>query len=124
MTFGMSRDDAGPFGLPYIAQENPKEDPTVSIDTTGVGRLMQVGVEDARKVNPDIKLGICGEQGGDPNSIKFCNTLGLTYVSRRPRRVPVARLAPRKRRCRSKLVWSIRKRRVQLGAPLLFANLI
>ena len=93
MTFGMSRDDAGPFLMPYIAQEIYKEDPTVSIDTTGVGRLMQICVEDARKVNPDIKLGICGEQGGDPDSVKFCNTLGLTYVSCSPKRVPVARLA-------------------------------
>ena len=93
MTFGMSRDDAGPFLMPYIAQEIYKEDPTVSIDTTGVGRLMQICVDDARKVNPNIKLGICGEQGGDPDSVKFCNTLGLTYVSCSPKRVPVARLA-------------------------------
>ncbi len=93
MTYGMSRDDAGPFLMPYIAQEIYKEDPTVSIDTTGVGRLMQICVDDARKVNPSIKLGICGEQGGDPDSVKFCNTLGLTYVSCSPKRVPVARLA-------------------------------
>ncbi len=93
MTYGMSRDDAGPFLMPYIAKEIYKEDPTVSIDQTGVGRLMQICVDDARAVNPGIKLGICGEQGGDPDSVKFCAKLGLTYVSCSPKRVPVARLA-------------------------------
>ncbi len=93
MTYGMSRDDAGPFLMPYIAKEIYKEDPTVSIDVSGVGRLMQICVDDARKVNPGIKLGICGEQGGDPDSVRFCNKLGLTYVSCSPKRVPVARLA-------------------------------
>ncbi|MDQ3815942.1 MAG: pyruvate, phosphate dikinase, partial [Armatimonadota bacterium] len=71
MTFGMSRDDAGPFLQAYIREEIYKEDPTVSIDQTGVGRLMQICVEDARKSRPDIKLGICGEHGGDPDSVKF-----------------------------------------------------
>ncbi len=93
MTYGMSRDDAGPFLMPYIAKEIYKEDPTVSIDITGVGRLMQICVDDARSVNPKIKLGICGEHGGDPDSVKFCNKLGLNYVSCSPKRVPVARLA-------------------------------
>jgi pyruvate,orthophosphate dikinase len=93
MTYGMSRDDAGPFLMPYIAKEIYKEDPTVSIDVTGVGRLMQICVDDAKVVNPNIKLGICGEQGGDPDSVKFCHKLGLTYVSCSPKRVPVARLA-------------------------------
>ena len=93
MTYGMSRDDAGPFLMPYIAKEIYKEDPTVSIDVSGVGRLMDICVTDAKKVNPGIKLGICGEQGGDPDSVKFCNKLGLTYVSCSPKRVPVARLA-------------------------------
>lgn len=93
MTYGMSRDDAGPFLMPYIAKEIYKEDPTVSIDVSGVGRLMQICVDDARAVNPSIKLGICGEQGGDPDSVKFCAKLGLTYVSCSPKRVPVARLA-------------------------------
>ncbi len=93
MTYGMSRDDAGPFLMPYIAKEIYKEDPTVSIDVSGVGRLMQICVDDARQVNPGIKLGICGEQGGDPDSVKFCAKLGLTYVSCSPKRVPVARLA-------------------------------
>jgi pyruvate,orthophosphate dikinase len=93
MGYGMSRDDAGPFLMPYIAKEIYKEDPTVSIDVKGVGRLMQICVDDARVVNPKIKLGICGEQGGDPDSVKFCHKLGLTYVSCSPKRVPVARLA-------------------------------
>jgi pyruvate,orthophosphate dikinase len=93
MTYGMSRDDAGPFLMPYIAKEIYKEDPTVSIDQTGVGRLMKISVDDARSVNPKIKLGICGEHGGDPDSVKFCNKLGLNYVSCSPKRVPVARLA-------------------------------
>ncbi|RYX82256.1 pyruvate, phosphate dikinase [bacterium] len=93
MTYGMSRDDAGPFLMPYIAKEIYKEDPTVSIDVSGVGRLMQICVDDAKQVNPKIKLGICGEQGGDPDSVKFCNKLGLTYVSCSPKRVPVARLS-------------------------------
>ncbi|MDQ3815067.1 MAG: hypothetical protein M3347_14135, partial [Armatimonadota bacterium] len=64
-----------------------------SIDQTGVGRLMQICVEDARKSRPDIKLGICGEHGGDPDSVKFCHQIGLNYVSCSPKRVPVARLA-------------------------------
>ena len=68
MTFGMSRDDAGPFGLPTITQENPKEDPTVSIDTTGVGRLMQMCCDDARKVNPNIKLGIPANRAAIPTA--------------------------------------------------------
>jgi pyruvate,orthophosphate dikinase len=93
MTYGMSRDDAGPFLMPYIAKEIYKEDPTVSIDQTGVGRLMQISVDDARSVNPGIKLGICGEHGGEPDSVKFCAKLGLNYVSCSPKRVPVARLA-------------------------------
>jgi pyruvate,orthophosphate dikinase len=93
MTYGMSRDDAGPFLMPYIQKEIYKEDPTVSIDQIGVGRLMKISVEDARSVNPKIKLGICGEHGGDPDSVKFCNKLGLNYVSCSPKRVPVARLA-------------------------------
>ncbi len=93
MTFGMSRDDAGSFLPTYIKEEIYKEDPTVSIDQTGVGRLMEICVADAKKVNPTIKLGICGEHGGDPDSVKFCHKLGLNYVSCSPKRVPVARLA-------------------------------
>ena len=93
MTWGISRDDAGRFLPIYIEKKIIAEDPTESIDRTGVGRLMKICVEDAKAVNPDIKLGICGEHGGDPSSVKFCHEIGLTYVSCSPRRIPVARLA-------------------------------
>ena len=90
---GMSRDDSGSF-LPHYAElEIVKKNPFASIDQTGVGQLMQIAVEKGRKTRPDIKLGICGEHGGDPDSVKFCHRLGLTYVSCSPFRVPVARLA-------------------------------
>jgi pyruvate,orthophosphate dikinase len=90
---GMSRDDSGSF-LPHYAElEIVKKNPFASIDQTGVGQLMQIAVERGRKTRPDIKLGICGEHGGDPDSVKFCHRLGLTYVSCSPFRVPVARLA-------------------------------
>ncbi len=93
MTYGISRDDAGGFLPDYINKGILKQDPTESIDRDGVGRLMSICVEDAKKVNPNIKLGICGEHGGDPSSIEFCHEIGLTYVSCSPKRVPVARLA-------------------------------
>jgi len=93
MAYGLSRDDAGKFLPLYIEKRIIPVDPTESIDVKGVGRLMEMCVEDARKVNPDIKLGICGEHGGDPDSVKFCYKLGLTYVSCSPKRIPVARLA-------------------------------
>jgi pyruvate,orthophosphate dikinase len=90
---GMSRDDSGSF-LPHYAElEIVKKNPFASIDQTGVGQLMQIAVEKGRATRPDIKLGICGEHGGDPDSVKFCHRLGLTYVSCSPFRVPVARLA-------------------------------
>jgi pyruvate,orthophosphate dikinase len=90
---GMSRDDSGSF-LPHYAElEIVKKNPFASIDQTGVGQLMRIAVEKGRKTRPDIKLGICGEHGGDPDSVKFCHRLGLTYVSCSPFRVPVARLA-------------------------------
>ena len=90
---GMSRDDSGSF-LPHYAElEIVKKNPFATIDTTGVGQLMEIAVEKGRKTRPDIKLGICGEHGGDPDSVKFCHKIGLTYVSCSPFRVPVARLA-------------------------------
>ncbi|MBI3878173.1 MAG: pyruvate, phosphate dikinase, partial [Verrucomicrobia bacterium] len=92
-TLGMSRDDSGSF-LPHYAElEIVKKNPFATIDQTGVGQLMQIAIEKGRKTRPDIKLGICGEHGGDPDSVKFCHKLGLTYVSCSPFRVPVARLA-------------------------------
>jgi pyruvate,orthophosphate dikinase len=92
-TLGMSRDDSGSFLPTYQEQEIVKKNPFASIDQTGVGKFMQTAVELGRKTRRDIKLGICGEHGGDPDSVKFCHTLGLTYVSCSPFRVPVARLA-------------------------------
>jgi pyruvate,orthophosphate dikinase len=90
---GMSRDDSGSFIPPYTEAEIIKKNPFASIDQTGVGQLMKIAVEKGRTTRPDIKLGICGEHGGDPDSVKFCDRLGLTYVSCSPFRVPVARLA-------------------------------
>ncbi len=90
---GMSRDDSGSFLGPYAELEIIKKNPFASVDQTGVGQLMQIAVEKGRSTRPDIKLGICGEHGGDPDSVKFCHRIGLTYVSCSPFRVPVARLA-------------------------------
>src|SRR5512136_526559 len=90
---GMSRDDSGSFLPPYAELEICKTNPFASIDQAGVGQLMQIAVEKGNKSRPGIKLGICGEHGGDPNSVKFCHKIGLTYVSCSPFRVPVARLA-------------------------------
>jgi pyruvate,orthophosphate dikinase len=92
-TLGMSRDDSGSFLPKYQELEIVKKNPFASIDQTGVGRLMQIAVDGGRQTRPDIKLGICGEHGGDPDSVKFCHKLGLTYVSCSPFRVPTARLA-------------------------------
>ena len=90
---GMSRDDSGSFLPPYQELEILKKNPFATIDQTGVGQLMKIAVEKGRVTRPDIKLGICGEHGGDPDSVKFCHRIGLTYVSCSPYRVPVARLA-------------------------------
>ncbi len=90
---GMSRDDSGSFLPPYTELEIVKKNPFATIDQTGVGQLMQIAVEKGRSTRPNIKLGICGEHGGDPESVKFCHRLGLNYVSCSPYRVPVARLA-------------------------------
>jgi pyruvate,orthophosphate dikinase len=90
---GMSRDDSGSFLPPYAELEIVKTNPFASIDQAGVGQLMKIACEKGNKTRPGIKLGICGEHGGDPSSVKFCHKLGLTYVSCSPFRVPVARLA-------------------------------
>ena len=92
-TLGMSRDDSGSFLAPYQESEIVKKNPFASIDQTGVGSLMEIAIAKGRSTRPDIKLGICGEHGGDPDSVKFCHRLGLSYVSCSPYRVPVARLA-------------------------------
>jgi pyruvate,orthophosphate dikinase len=92
-TLGLSRDDAGRFLPSYIDRGILADDPFQILDTEGVGRLVRIAVEDGRQVRPDIKLGICGEHGGEPRSIAFCHSLGLDYVSCSPFRVPIARLA-------------------------------
>ena len=93
MTFGLSRDDAGKFLDDYYKKRIYEFDPFSRVDQEGVGRLMQMAVEYGRKTRPNIKLGICGEHGGDPSSIEFCHKIGLSYVSCSPFRVPIARLA-------------------------------
>jgi pyruvate,orthophosphate dikinase len=92
-TLGLSRDDAGSFLTEYLNKHLITRDPFVSIDPDGVGELVQIAVERGRAARPDLKLGICGEHGGDPDSIRFCHQAGLDYVSCSPFRVPVARLA-------------------------------
>ena len=92
-TLGMSRDDSGSFLPHYAEMEIVKKNPFATIDQSGVGQLMEIAVVKGRATRPDIKLGICGEHGGDPDSVKYCHKLGLTYVSCSPFRVPVARLA-------------------------------
>ena len=99
---GLSRDDAGPILANYEAQKIFEVDPFVSIDQSGVGELVRIGAERGRKVNPELKLGICGEHGGDPASIAFCHDVGLDYVSCSPFRVPVARLAAAQAAIRAK----------------------
>lgn len=93
MTYGFSRDDANKFIKDYINKGVFEQDPFVSIDQEGIGKLMKMAVDLGKKQRPDIKLGICGEHGGEPKSIEFCHKIGLTYVSCSPFRVPIARLA-------------------------------
>jgi pyruvate,orthophosphate dikinase len=93
MGFGLSRDDAGKFLLHYIEHGIVEKDPFVSIDASGVGQLVEIGVTKGRGVKPKLKIGVCGEHGGDPSSIGFFHKVGLDYVSCSPYRVPIARLA-------------------------------
>jgi pyruvate,orthophosphate dikinase len=92
-TLGVSRDDAGSFLPLYVERQILPEDPFVSLDTEGVGELMRIAVEKGRVARADISLGVCGEHGGDPKSIDFCERIGLGYVSCSPFRVPIARVA-------------------------------
>ena len=92
-TYGLSRDDAGNFLAPYQELGVIPNDPFVTLDQEGVGELVRIACERGRKTRPDIKLGICGEHGGDPASVHFCHSIGLNYVSCSPYRVPIARLA-------------------------------
>jgi phosphoenolpyruvate synthase/pyruvate phosphate dikinase len=94
MTYGISRDDAErKFLLSYVEQEILPKNPFQTIDQDGVGRLMKFAVTEGREARPDLEVGICGEHGGEPASIEFCNSINLNYVSCSPFRVPVARLA-------------------------------
>jgi pyruvate,orthophosphate dikinase len=93
MTFGFSRDDIGGFLPAYLDKKILKDDPFQTIDQQGVGELIKIGVERGRKVRPNLEVGICGEHGGDPESVKFCHRIGMDYVSCSPFRVPIARLA-------------------------------
>ena len=93
MTYGFSRDDAAKFLNEYYTKNIFESDPFAHIDENGVGQLMQIAINKAKPVRPDIKLGICGEHGGDPRTVEFCHRIGLTYVSCSPYRVPLARLA-------------------------------
>jgi pyruvate,orthophosphate dikinase len=93
MTYGLSRDDAGRFMSTYVQQGVFSEDPFHVLDVDGVGELLSIGAERARNANPHVTLSICGEHGGNPESIAFCRQAGFDYVSCSPFRVPVARLA-------------------------------
>ena len=103
MTYGFSRDDASKFLNDYYDKKIFLNDPFMRLDTNGVGSLMRIAIEKAKSVNPDIELGICGEHGGDPSSVYFCNELGLDYVSCSPYRVAIARLAAAKSVIRERL---------------------
>jgi pyruvate,orthophosphate dikinase len=93
MTYGFSRDDAGKFIKDYLAKGVFEQDPFQTLDQNGVGKLVKMAAELGKSTRPNIKLGICGEHGGDPASIEFCHNVGLSYVSCSPFRVPIARLA-------------------------------
>jgi pyruvate,orthophosphate dikinase len=93
MTFGFSRDDIGVFLPVYLEKGVLPEDPFQSLDPAGVGRLVELATREGREARADLKVGICGEHGGDPASIRFCHRVGLDYVSCSPFRVPIARLA-------------------------------
>ena len=110
MTMGFSRDDAGKFLSYYVENEILPHDPFISIDQSGVGQLVKIAIEKGREARPDIKIGICGEHGGDPDSITFCHALGLDYVSCSPYRVPIARLAAAHAAIRDKPVKSKKKK--------------
>jgi pyruvate,orthophosphate dikinase len=92
-TLGVSRDDAARFLIPYVEKEIYPKDPFEVLDQVGVGGLMKMAIEKGRSVNPDLKIGICGEHGGEPSSVEFCHRINQNYVSCSPYRVPIARLA-------------------------------
>ena len=92
-TFGLSRDDAGKFLPIYVQEDILPNDPFEALDQSGVGQLVEMGTVKGRSVRKDLKVGICGEHGGEPSSVEFCHRTGLNYVSCSPFRVPIARLA-------------------------------
>jgi len=102
MGFGFSRDDAGKFIGEYLDKEILPKDPFQSIDQKGIGKLVEMGVELGRRTRPDLKIGVCGEHGGDPDSIDFFHRAGLDYVSCSPYRVPIARLSAAQATIRNK----------------------
>ena len=116
MTYGLSRDDAGRFMRDYVNRGVFPEDPFHSLDLEGVGELMLIAAKRGRASNPDLVLGLCGEHGGDPSSVRFCKVAGFDYVSCSPFRVPIARLAaaqaiaPRPRQDRATPPLSNRRR--------------
>ncbi|MEF9932050.1 MAG: putative PEP-binding protein, partial [Bacteroidales bacterium] len=93
MTFGFSRDDIGAFMGDYISKKIITADPFQTLDRESVGKLVEIGIKGGRTTNNKLKIGICGEHGGDPDSVEFCHNLGMNYVSCSPFRVPIARLA-------------------------------
>jgi len=106
LTFGYSRDDAGKFLPEYVSRKILPIDPFVSIDPDGVGELVKMSVERGRRTRKDLKVGICGEHGGDPASVEFCHHANLNYVSCSPFRVPIARLAAAQAVLRGKVAGS------------------
>ena len=93
LTYGFSRDDAGKFLDAYYDAKIFENDPFAKLDQSGVGKLMEMAIKNGKAVRPSLHVGICGEHGGDPTSVEFCNSVGLDYVSCSPFRVPIARLA-------------------------------
>jgi pyruvate,orthophosphate dikinase len=110
MTFGYSRDDAGKFLPVYLKKGILKHDPFQVLDQEGVGKLMKIAVKKGRKTRENIKIGICGEHGGEPSSVEFCDSLGFNYVSCSPYRVPIARLAAAQAVIREKLAKKSEKK--------------
>jgi len=102
MAFGYSRDDAGKFLGEYIDRGILPEDPFQVLDQTGVGQLVEIAVKKGRETKPNLKIGICGEHGGEPKSVAFCHRVGMNYVSCSPYRVPIARLAAAQEAIRDK----------------------
>jgi len=113
MGCGFSRDDAGSFLPAYVEKKMYADDPFISIDVAGIGKLMRIAVQLGRGARPGLKIGICGEHGGDPASIRFCHDIGLDYVSCSPFRVPIARLAAAQAEVANPRVAKINARKIE-----------